>query len=162
MARKKNFKKTKAEEREYKRFLKSSDYLPGSTITVKNQMLQGSDDWESNNGDINFEDQIRKTPLKYRALDWLKANIFPTVVTTIVIAIGTAVIANHTSIALINQKIDYLEKQIEEIQDNTIDKEVLELKLNEIENKLDSSYGLKLNDIKWKLEQLEDKLENIS
>lgn len=160
--RKRQLKKTRTEINSYQNFIKESSYSPDSTIPVNNEFLQGSAEWGIYNEELDAPKKIRKTPAKYRFTDWIKSNVFPTIITTIVIAIGGTVITHYVNIAVINQKIVHLENRVQQIEDSTVDKELLNSKLSEIESKLDSSYSLTLNDIKWQLKQLEEKISSLS
>lgn len=159
---KRQLKKTPTEVKGYQNFIKESSYSPDSTVPVNNEFLQGSAEWGIHKEELDAPEKIKRTPAKYRFADWIKNNIFPTIITTIVVAIGSAVITHYVNIAVINQKIEHLENQVEQIEDDTVDKELLNSKLSEIESKLDSSYSLTLNDIKWQLKQLEEKISGLS
>lgn len=157
----KQYKKTPADVKNYQNFINNSTDSPDSTIPVNNEYLQGSAELNSFDEELNTTSNIKKTPLKYRFMDWLKNNIFPTIITTIVIAIATATITHQVNIAVINQKIEYLETQVQQLKDGTVEKELLNSKLSEIEIKIKSSHSLELNDIKWQLKQLEDDVKEL-
>ena len=156
-----NYKKTPAELRAYKNFIDHSTYNPESTIPVQNEMLQGSSEYGRCDGKIDSSNNIKKAPLRYRIGDWLKKNIFPVLISTVLIAIASAVIAHQVNIAVINKQIEYIEKRIEQLDSNSVDREVLDLKLREITTQLDSSYSITFNDIKWELKELEEKVNSI-
>lgn len=154
-------KKKTSDAKEYRNFIENSSYSPDSTVPVSNEFLRGSAEWDSHSEELNSSAKIKKTPFKYRFTDWLKNNIFPTIITTVVIAIGTAVIAHQVNIAVINTKIEYIEKEISSLQDNSVDKEILSLKLSEIEAKLDSNHMISLNEIKWQLDELQEQIQDL-
>ncbi len=154
-------KKSTAEYQDYRNFITNSVYSPESTIPVHNEMLQGSSEYSNNDEEINSSDNIKKTPIKYRISDWIRKNVFPTIITTLCIAIGSAVIAHQVNISVINKQIEYIEKKIEQIDSDTVEKEVLDLKLQEIVTEMNSSFSISFNDVKWQLKELEEKIDSI-
>lgn len=63
--------------------------------------------------------------------------------------------------AVIEQRIDYLDKRIEMISSETVNKELLELQLESLKKEMESSSSLTLNDIKWQIKILEDKINSL-
>lgn len=163
MSRKKGtrLKKTPVEAQEYRQFILNSISSSDDTCPPSNKMLTGSDDLGYNDGEVDSVEATKKTPIKYRFIDFIKKNIFPIAITTVVIAIGTATLTNFINIALINQKIEYIERDISELSSNNIDTDTLNLQLENIKKDLDSDYLLKFNDIKWQIQNLEEKVKDI-
>lgn len=156
------FKKTQKEAQKYRDFLANSSFSPEDTVPVQNEMLQGSMEYDIEDEKINSSEKIRKTPFKYRVGDWFKKNIFPTIITTVIIAIGSAVVAHQVNLAVINKQIEYIEKRIEQIDTDFVEKDVLDLELKQIISDIDSSYSLTFNDIKWQLKEIEEKINSLS
>lgn len=157
--RKGNFKKTPAQLQDYREFISNSSTTPSGTVPVTNELLQGSGEYGYDDGKLESTQKVTPVPVKYRIEDWLKKNIFPTIVSTILIAIGTAVIIHQVNLAVVSKQVEYIEKRIEQIEDEYVDKETLQLKLNEVTSHLDASYSLTLNDIKWQLREIESKVD---
>ena len=154
-----NYKKTPDQAHAYNSFIAKSPYSPDATMPDANKMLSGTGEISGQHeAEIDSVDPIKKTPFKYRFWDWVKEHIFPTIITTVVVAIGSVLISHMVQIAVIEQRIDYLDKQIEMISDETVDKELLELQLESLKKEMDSASSLTLNDIKWQIKILEDKI----
>lgn len=157
-----NYKKTPDQAHAYNSFIAKSLYSPDATMPDANKMLSGTAEiLGQREAEIDRVDPIKKTPFKYRFWDWVKEHIFPTIITTVVIAIGSVLISHMIQMAVIEQRIDYLDKQIEMISNETVDKELLELQLESLKKEIDSSSSLTLNDIKWKIKILEDKISSL-
>ena len=154
-----NYKKTPDQAHAYNSFIANSPYSPDATMPDTNKMLSGTAEILGQcEAEIVSLEPIKKTPLKYRLWDWVKEHIFPTIITTVVIAIGSVLISHMIQMAVIEQRIDYLDKQIETISSETVNKELLELQLESLKKEMESSSSLTLNDIKWQIKILEDKI----
>lgn len=125
-------------------------------------MLQGSAELSPASPDVDVPKHIVNTPVKYRLLDWLKKNIFPTITVSILLALGGTVIVHMIDIAVIKKQIDYIEKKVERLDEDCVDKEKLELQLSELESSVDNKYLLPLSEIKWQLDSLEKELDSLS
>lgn len=157
-----NYKKTPKQSQEYNSFIANSTYSPDATMPDANKMLSGTAEiYGQQEAEIERADPIKKKSLKYRFWDWIKEHIFPTIITTVVIAIGTVLISHMVQIAVIEQKIEYLDEQIDMLSSETVDKEVLELQLDSLKKELESSSSLTLNDIKWQIKMLEEKINSL-
>lgn len=159
--RKGNYKKTPAQLQTYRDFVANSSVSPPGTVPVNNELLQGSAEYNTDEGKLDSSEKIKPTPLKYKLGDWFKKNVFPTIITTVVVAIGTAVITHQVNIAVINTKIEYIEKRLEQVESNNVEKDALQLKINEIVANLESTYSITFNDIKWQLKEIEKELDDI-
>lgn len=131
-------------------------------MPVYNKMLQGSAELSPASPDVDVPKHIVNTPVKYRLLDWLKKNIFPTITVSILLALGGTVIVHMIDIAVIKKQIDYIEKKVERLDEDCVDKEKLELQLSELESSVDNKYLLPLSEIKWQLDSLEKELDSLS
>ncbi len=156
-----NFKKTPNQAQEYRDFIINSSYSPEGTVPVSNEMLQGSADRGFDEGKLESSDNIRRTPFRYRVGDWIKKNVFPAIIATILIAIGTAVIMHQVNLAVVNKQIEYIEKQLEQIDNDYVGKEEIQLRINEISSNIDSKLSITLNDIKWQLKEIEKQIDKL-
>lgn len=154
-----NYKKTPKQSHEYNSFIVNSTYSSDATMPDANKMLSGTAEiYGQQEAEIEHTDPIKKKPLKYRFWDWVKEHIFPTIITTLVIAIGSVLIDHMVQMAVIEQKIEYLGEQIDMLSSDTVDKEVLELQLYSLKKEMESSSSLTFNDIKWQIKILEEKI----
>ena len=162
MSKKKgNYKKTPAQLQKYREFISDPSFSPAGTVPVSNEMLQGSADYGYDEGNLESPDNIKRTPLKYRVGDWLKKNIFPAIISAILLAIGTAVISHQVNLAVVNKQIEFIDKRIEQLENDYVGKETLQLRINEIASNIDSTYSITLNDIKWQLKEIEEELDSL-
>ena len=156
-----NFKKTPAQLQQYREFISNPSISPAGTVPVSNEMLQGSADYGCNEGKLESSSNVRRTPFKYRLIDWLKKNIFPAIIIALLTAIGAAVFQHHVNQAVVNKQIEYLDKRIEQLESDYVGKETLQLKINEIATNIDSSYSITFNDFKWQLKEIEEELDKM-
>ncbi len=156
-----NYKKSRVQLQEYRSFISNPSFSPQGTIPSSNEMLKGSGEYGYDQGKLESSEKIKRTPLKYRILDWLKEHIIPAVIIAIVIAIGTAVISHQINLAVVSKQLEFLDKRIEQIESDYVEKEILQSKINEIKTDIDSTYSLTLNDIKWQLNKLEEELDSL-
>jgi len=157
------FKKTEAQRQGYKYFIANSLDSPDGTVPSQNAMLVGSDEINSNgrSEELYGKETVKKTPFKYRFLDWIKANLFAAIITAVVIGIGTTVISHRVQIAVLSNQIEYIETEIENLKDDNVDKDSLSTQLELIKSDLNGNISLSFNDIKWQLKELEEKINNL-
>lgn len=161
MRRKYRGKKSRSEAQDYKNIISRSSFSPEGTIPIHNEFLRGSAELCHDDEKLNTSGKVKKTPLQYRVLDWIKKHIVPSVVAALLVAGITSFITQRIRIEVINSQIRTLEKQIKDIDDNYVDKELLSYRLNEISSKLDSNISISLNDIEWQLKELEEKINSL-
>ena len=156
-------KKNRSQLQQYKDFVSSSSYSPDSTIPSQNAMLIGSDEVSSSNrdGELHGKESIKKTPFRYRFIDWIKANLFAAIITAIVVGVATTVIAHQVKIAVITQRIDYIESKIELIDAEDVEKDYLQLQLDLIKAEMSNDNTSSLNEINLKIKELETRLSAI-
>lgn len=156
-------KKTQSELKQYKESVSSSSYSLDSTVPSQNTMLVGSDEVGLNKRDeeIHGQEAIKKTPLKYRALDWIKANLFAAIISAVIIGMATTVIAHKVSIAIITQRIEYIEKKIESIDEEDVEKEYLQIQLELIKTEITYDNNGTLNELNWRLRDIEARLSGL-
>lgn len=153
--------KTQAEVRQYKDFIAKSSYSPEGTTPQTNSMLQGSGEYSDERGNLHGQEDVLKTPLRYRIWDWIRKNLIAEIIVTVIIAIGTATISHTVKIAVIEQRLEYVEKQIDLIDERAVNKDYLESQVELIKTDLSGTNKLNLNDIEWKLKDIEKRLEDI-
>ena len=100
--------------------------------------------------------------MRYVIYDWIKAHILDGIILAIITGIFTVVLNGAINIALLKQKIEDISNQIEGIQESNVQKEVLDLELENIKSDINNSFLISFNDIKWKIEVLEEKIREIS
>ncbi|MBO4818860.1 MAG: hypothetical protein J5528_01865 [Firmicutes bacterium] len=161
--RKGPLKKTQTELQNYKEFISSSSSSLDSTVPSQNTMLVGSDEVWSNNRDKELygQEAVKKTPLKYRVLDWIKANLFAAVISAVIIGIATTVITHKVSIAIITQRIEYLDKKIDSIDEENVEKEYLQIQLELIKTEITYDNNSTLNELNWRLKDIEARLSGL-
>ncbi len=161
--RKGALKKSQVQLQRYKNFISSSSYSPEGTIPSSNEMLVGSDEVFSSGyeAEIHAKEDIKKKPMKYKFSDWIKANVFPTIIVTAVIAIGSVVIAHKVEIAVVVQRIDYIEKRIEMIDDEDVERDYLQLQLDLIRTEMSNNTNNSLTEINWRIREIETRLADL-
>ncbi len=160
---KRPIKKNRSQLQHYKDFVSSSSYSPDSTIPSQNVMLVGSDEVFSSNrdGELHGKESIRKTPFRYRFIDWIKANLFAAIITAIVIGVATTVVTHIVKIAVITQRIDYIESKIEQIDDEDVEKDYLQIQLDLIKTEIENENNGSLNEINMKMKDIETRLNAV-
>lgn len=130
---------------------------------MNNEMLVGSNELQrsSYGEDLHAKEEIKKTPFKYRFIDWIKANLFAALITAVVLGVGSVVVSHMVKIAVIEQRIEYIEDKIETIEDDSVDKDFLESQLALIKAELSGGNDLSMNDVNWKIKQLEERITSI-
>lgn len=154
-------KKTRAEVQQYKDFITKSPYTPEGTTPQTNSMLQGSSEYSDERGSLHGQEDVLKTPLRYRIWDWIRKNLLAEIVITIIVAIGTATISHKVKLAVVEQRLEYVEKQIDLMDEKSVNKDYLESQIELIKTDLIGTNKLNLNDIEWKLRDIEKRIENI-
>jgi len=156
------FKKSIAQQQQYKDFIANCSGRYEGTVPSTNDLLVGSDEYKEHiDSPISAGEEIKRTPIRYQIWDWLKKNIVPTIIGAIVVAIGTTVIAHKVKIAVIQQRIDYLENQIQTMQSDNATKEYLAFQLDSIKMEFSNEIALKGNDIDWRLKNIEQWIESM-
>lgn len=158
--RKGTLKKNQNQRQQYKKYVSSLSNSPDSTVPSYNPMLIGSDEISADNQDeeLHGEETVKKTPLKYRAIDWLKKNVGVAVVTAIIIGVGTALINHGINLSVLSQRVDYLEKRIENINEEYVEKDYLQIQLELLKSEMQNDKNQSLNDINLKIKEIEIRL----
>ena len=152
-----NYKKNNNQIINYRNFISDSFYSPQGTVAADNKMLEGSGEFMDDEAFLCHE-ETKKTSLKYKLSDWIKNNIFPSIIVAIIIGIGGWVINHAISIAMINQRLEYIQTAIDDMKENAVDKENLSLKLDELKTNTNYNFSLQLNEIKWQIKEIENVL----
>lgn len=159
--RKAPFKKTPQQYRDYQNFIAESSYNPSATLPINNNMLIGSSDMNNNSDDISSTEPVKRTPVKYKAADWIKKNIFPAIMTAIIIAIGSGVINLSINFAVINEQISNLEKQMDKLDSSSVTIEILNSKLEKAKAEFESANLLTAKDLEWEIKEIKDEIEKL-
>lgn len=158
-----HLKKNQYEAQNYRHSLKNSSLFTEGTSPIKNEFLTGT-------GDMGFdeieetesEEKTVKKPIRYIISDWLKAHVFDSILATIIVAIGSFALKGTIDIALLKQKVEIIDSQIEAIQESNVQKEMLDSELKNIKSDINNSFLISLNNIKWRVKILEEKVKEIS
>lgn len=159
MARhKNNVKKTSAQARKYREFVANIDTSPLGTTVSTNSMLVGTEEKIYENDKLPAKEDILKTPLKYRLIDWLKKNVFAEIIVAAVIAIGAVTISHMVKVAVIENRIDYVEKQLEIIEVKSIDRDYFMSQLELLKSEINGENNILIKDIEWQLKDIENRI----
>lgn len=162
MAKHKNGgKKNPQQAHKYREFVANIDSSPEGTTSSTNSMLIGTGDTYVEPANLHEHEEIMKKPFKYRFIDWVKKNLFAEIIVAIVIGIGTITISHMVKIAVLEQRIEYAEKQIERIEDNSVEKDYLTSQLELFKSEIAGDNKLSIKDIDWQLKNIESRLENL-
>ena len=156
-----NYRKTPAEVQGYRDFVMNSQFSASETVPSQNEMLIGSGEILPEKGELEKQQKVLKTPLKYRILDWLKANVFPVIITTAIIGVASATISHLVKIAVLTQRVDALEKQVQSIDCNYIDKDYLQLQVDNVKLELSGHTDSAISDITWHIKSIENRISSI-
>lgn len=160
---KQSLKKNQREVQNYRNSLKNPLLLPEETSPINNEFLMGTAETVFDKREETESDKkIIKKPMRYVIYDWIKAHILDGIILAIITGIFTVVLNGAINIALLKQKIEDISNQIEGIQESNVQKEVLDLELENIKSDINNSFLISFNDIKWKIEVLEEKIREIS
>lgn len=154
--------KNQAQYSGYRNFLSSPTPHIDDTYPNPNKYLQGTaDSIEEENDSIDNKSKIKPKSLRFRIIDWIRQNVLTTVICSIIVAIGTATLFLWRDSALLEQRVEYIEKQIESIDSNCVDKELLELQLEQIKTEMKSSFAVTNNNLEWRIQNLEELLKEL-
>ena len=154
-----SFKKNKGQAYAYKNAVEKSSYTPEGTIPNSNLLLVGTGEVEENNTNIDNNAQIVKKPFKYVIEDWFKDNYISVLVSVFLIAIIGFLFGHGKSIAVINYRLDNIEKEISNLDSNVLNKDVLELKLDNLKKEIESKILVEVTEFKSQIEELEKELK---
>lgn len=155
-------KKSKEQAYCYKEFIEKSSHIPESTVPNSNSLLIGTDEFESNNTYINENNYTIKKPFKYKVIDWLRDNYISVLVTVFLIAIIGFLFGHGKSIAVINYRLDSIEKEISSLDNNVLQKEVLELKLDNLKKEMENKFLLDVGVLKSQIGELEKTVRDVN
>ncbi len=128
-------------------------------IILKDDILEGTNDYcEEDEDEIVSGEGIAKTPLRYQIINWLKKYVLAGVV---VLLIGTALVAGFNTVIcvkIMQNDLESIHTRLDNIEDDSVDKESLELSLKELENRIKNSIILDFSKMQWDLDQIEETL----
>lgn len=154
-----NLKKNREEVADYKRFLANSSISPESTVPGRNEMLMSSKELAEDEDSSSKDLPIKSKPLRYKFFDWLKENVFPVIITTVVVSVSGVVIKHMVDLAVLSQRVETLEKQVDSLVDDYVTQEILSLQLEKLEASINSDLTVSTSDIKLKLSEIEAEIE---
>lgn len=111
-------------------------------------------------------DNVKKKPIRYIIKDWWKKSWVQTlvitviagVIVTIVGSVGESMNTVKTQLAVLNERVNYIEDKINNLSNTAPNKENLQLQLEMLHKELDSN-DAEITDIKNKLNELESMIE---
>ena len=162
MARHRNGgKKNQHQAHQYREFVANMDLSPEGTTTSTNSMLVGTCDTNADQERLHGNEEILRTPFKYRFIDWVRKNLFAEIIIAIVLGIGTFTVSHMVKIAVIEQRIEHIEKQLENIDDDYVDKEYVASQLELFRTEITGDNKLSIKEIDWQLKNIENRLDVI-
>lgn len=162
MGKRKNrgkLKKNWEEVADYKRFIANSSISPESTVPVKNEMLMSSKEFVDDEDSRSKDLPIKSKPLRYKFFDWIKENVFPVIITTIVVSVSGVAIKHMVDLAVLSQRVEALERQVDSLVDDYVTQEILSLQLDKLAASINSDLTVSTSDIKMKLAEIEAEIE---
>lgn len=154
-----NLKKNQEEVADYKRFIANSSISPESTVPVRNEMLISSKEFVDDEDSSSKNLPIKSKPLRYKFFDWVKENIFPVIITTAIVSVFGVVIGHMIDLAVLSQRVEALEKQVDSLVDDYVTQEILSLQLKNLEASINSDFTVSTSDIKLKLTEIEAEIK---
>ena len=155
-------KKTRNEVKAYKAYVKYDTHDQRDTVALDNDNLRGSDQID-NNIYLPAEDPI--VPWHYKLKKILKKHQFETIIVTLLCAFicwGTAAIIQiKVDTAVIQTRLDYLEKQVEALDTDNTAKEIIDLQIEAVKKDITNAMALEISDIESQLDLIEQQIEYI-
>lgn len=155
-----SFKKTSQQAHQYNQQINSSKSSPDGTVPINSDMLSSSRDVYVPNV-LEVNDKIQPAPFSLKVKDWIKRNLFASIISAALIAAVGVVVTHSIEIAVIDQKLNMINQQIEKIDSGSVDIETLNLQLENIKSKWEYSYSLDYKDIEWKIKELDEKIARL-
>lgn len=152
-------KKSRAERKRYKNSLGERGTGIDSTYEYTSGMLTGSDSFYNRRDEIpkrEKDEPVEKKTLFASIHDWIKNNAIETVLTAIIIPIAVWLVVSVIDIQKENAVNEYrlgeIEKDIDNLSNDTPDKESLRLELEDLKESIDD---LESKDLEIRIEKLE-------
>ena len=123
--RKGKFAKSQAERHAYRNYVEKSNFAIMDTTPSNDGMLIGSDEVITSAEDFHSNDKIKKTPVKYRIIDFFKKNIFASILAAIIVAAAGTVIKHEVNLAVLTQRVSSIEHEIELLRTNKVEYDLL-------------------------------------
>ena len=160
MSKKKLGKKNNHAQEVYKKSIKLSMEGRDGTVPLDNDMLKGSDDiYSFKDSELHTKVGVRPKSIKYKLFDWLKRNVLAAIIIAAITGAAGAVITHSIQIAVINQRIDYLEEEVESLKDTTVSKSDLKYELLVFKNNVKDGSDISIDTINKKLTDIEKRIE---
>lgn len=164
--------KSNTQSQNYHKILKQTNNDSINTIGYEyNQNLQGSNEICEILGqpDVGTREKVEPKSLKYQVIDWWKNHavgaIISIIITSMVIPFVYFTITNIFSLqkdtAVLNEKTENLKttlSQIQTNQNNYVDKQTLDLKLEIVQTQIKNMAPNDVSEIKQELDQIEKKI----
>lgn len=156
-------KKTRPEVKYYKNTLGQNEVGMSGTYDTGDSLLTGSDKFRSGyRAQENSDEPIKAKPWTLVVRDWLKQNWVPVLITAILIPffiwIAKEAIEIRQEQAVYQYRLEKVDEKLSEVSDSIPDKNVLELRLNELKEDIGQVDVVSLNS---RLSVLEQEIENI-
>lgn len=167
--------KSQAERREYNQFLRSSKVEARGTVENQNENLIGSNEMEKTSNYVyeNVEKPVVDTPLAVKIKRYLVDKIIEIIIGVLIgvlvaVAIGafTKYSNLNSQVAVIDNKIENIEKSIEGLKTNYSsipDKYVtvisLEQSLQQLQTTIETGFQLNFKDIEHQLDLIEREID---
>lgn len=152
--------KTRDEVKTYKAYVKYDTHDQQDTVILDNDNLRGSDQIDSNIF-LAAEDPV--IPWHYKLRKFLKKHQFEAIVVPLLCAFITwgaaTIIQVKVDVAVIQTRLDYLEKQVEALDADDVAKEIIDLQIESIKKDLTNAMALEIADIKSQLDLIEQQIE---
>ncbi len=107
---------------QYRNFVANSSYSPEGTTNATNRMLMGTGDVRFDNDNIYGNEKVKRTPFKYRFFDWIRKNLVAEIIIGVVVAMGSVTVTHMVKIAVIEQRVQYIEKRLDDYETNVVEK----------------------------------------
>lgn len=155
-------KKTQSDAIKYRNSLGENRVGISETYKSNDSYLVGSDDVsESYSNEYRKEPRVARKPISLLVRDWWKDNWLTTIVTLIIIPFFIWIVCSISEIeknaAVMDYRIDELEKDISEISDNMPNKESLEIELDNLKDDMkelsDQDLERRINDLEQTVNQ---------
>ena len=160
MPRKRNAgKKSQTEAHRYRDFIEKSPYSPEGTTNQTSTLLVGTDETNISQTNIPADEKTIKTPIKYRIWDWIRKHLFAEIITAVVIGVCSVTINHMVKIAVIEQRIEYIEERLNKIENKSVDKDYLLTQIDLLKTEMESDEKLSNKDTEIALRQIEERLD---
>lgn len=160
-----NFKKTHEEAIAYKSFVKNTTECQQDTININNDNLRGSDQIRD---DFGISTQEPLVTWNYKLKRFIRRHLFETIISIVATLFcvfiawsANTMIQMKVNVAVIQTELEYLEKEVEDLDVDAIDKNVIDLQIEAIRNELSTSINIKTNEIQTQINLIEQQIKHL-